>query len=192
MRPSTVAVQKVTFRVAKPVPMHRARSAVCFCGVHAFSTKFWTRFVTKSRWQDYKFETLTSNSTIPATMLAIGSRSFFCCTLEGNPSPVVVPPPRLPPTTEARFPEGTGRTPEVVPHPALRHPVCGPELEPRPDFCNIFRAESESGLGSGIRETRSFRFFASCCRWGSFCKGVILITRCPPRARRTPAAIHGY
>jgi hypothetical protein len=48
-------------------------------------------------------------------------------------APVVVPPPRLPPTPEAR--DGYG-FPEVVPHPACEIACCGgPTAKLRPDFC---------------------------------------------------------
>jgi hypothetical protein len=65
----------------------------------------------------------------------------------------------------------------MVPPPELlaKSHVCGPELEPRPDFCSKKCGESESGLRFPPCEMRHFRFFAShgCC-WGSFCNGVIL------------------
>jgi hypothetical protein len=64
--------------------------------------------------------------------------------------PVVVPP-----TPEARIPDGTGRTPEVVPHPGPRTRIFVDQYENR-DLIS-----EASFLASGVREARHFRFFAS-------------------------------
>jgi hypothetical protein len=54
---------------------------------------------------------------------------------------------------------GATNPPELL----VKSHVCGTKFEWRPGFCSAFRAESESGLGSGVCETRVVRLFASCC-----------------------------
>ena len=94
-------------------------------------------------------------------------------------------PPRPPPTSEARIPDGTGRTPEVVPHPGLRNRIFVDQHENRDP---ISRALGMQIPNPGSVSRRAGRDIFDFSPWGSHFLGALTTGLCF-RARK-PTFLH--